>query len=284
MEGKVGKCKPQKKEKGEGMSQGAQNLIQQIQQQTVHSVQDFFAKSLGRIKGQLQSNRAQLEGLSEQLPEGDAQALVQEMVDSYYEIETTLDQAAQDQGLEEALNEAAQQQEEGQDTAGQVAEQAQDTVGGAAQQAQDTAGEVAGEAQQAAGQVTDQVGQAAQEVQDTAGQAVQGAQDTVGGVAGQARQAAAQQAQDTAGQAAGQAQDAAGGAAQQAQDAAGQATEQGGGAQQQGEQGGGEQEPNATQAARQKAEELGVDLSEVEGSGSEGRITVKDVQSAANQQ
>jgi pyruvate/2-oxoglutarate dehydrogenase complex dihydrolipoamide acyltransferase (E2) component len=100
---------------------------------------------------------------------------------------------------------------------------------------------------------------------------------------GQARQAA-QQAQDTAGQAAGQAQDAAGGAAQQAQDAAGQATEQGGGAQQQGEQGGGEQEPNATQAARQKAEELGVDLSEVEGSGSEGRITVKDVQSAANQQ
>jgi pyruvate/2-oxoglutarate dehydrogenase complex dihydrolipoamide acyltransferase (E2) component len=99
---------------------------------------------------------------------------------------------------------------------------------------------------------------------------------------GQARQAA-QQAQDTAGQAAGQAQDAAGGAAQQAQDAVGQATEQGG-AQQQGEQGGGEQEPNATQAARQKAEELGVDLSEVEGSGSEGRITVKDVQSAANQQ
>jgi pyruvate/2-oxoglutarate dehydrogenase complex dihydrolipoamide acyltransferase (E2) component len=283
MEGKVGKCKPQKKEKGEGMSQGAQNLIQQIQQQTVHSVQDFFAKSLGRIKGQLQSNRAQLEGLSEQLPEGDAQALVQEMVDSYYEIETTLDQAAQDQGLEEALNEAAQQ-EEGQDTAGQVAEQAQDTVGGAAQQAQDTAGEVAGQAQQAAGQVTDQVGQAAQEVQDTAGQAVQGAQETVGGVAGQARQAA-QQAQDTAGQAAGQAQDAAGGAAQQAQDAAGQATEQGGG-QQQGEQGGGEQEePNATQAARQKAEELGVDLSQVEGSGSEGRITLKDVQSsAANQQ
>jgi uncharacterized protein (TIGR02118 family) len=41
--------------------------------------------------------------------------------------------------------------------------------------------------------------------------------------------------------------------------------------------------PNATEAAKKKAEELGVDLLQVEGSGSEGRITVKDVQSAANQ-
>ncbi len=50
---------------------------------------------------------------------------------------------------------------------------------------------------------------------------------------------------------------------------------------------GGEEEsedgPNATEAAKRKAEELGVDLSQVEGSGSEGRITVKDVTSAANQ-
>jgi len=44
-----------------------------------------------------------------------------------------------------------------------------------------------------------------------------------------------------------------------------------------------EQEPEATEAAQQKAQELGVDVSEVEGTGSEGRITVKDVQSAANQ-
>jgi len=86
-------------------------------------------------------------------------------------------------------------------------------------------------------------------------------------VTGQVGQAA-QGVQDTAGQAAGQAQEAAGGAAQQAQDAAG---------------GGGQEEPNATEAAKQKAQELGVDLSQVEGSGAEGRITVKDVTSAANQ-
>jgi pyruvate/2-oxoglutarate dehydrogenase complex dihydrolipoamide acyltransferase (E2) component len=42
-----------------------------------------------------------------------------------------------------------------------------------------------------------------------------------------------------------------------------------------------EEEPYATIAARQKAERLGVDLSEVEGSGSGGRITVTDVVKAA---
>jgi len=44
-----------------------------------------------------------------------------------------------------------------------------------------------------------------------------------------------------------------------------------------------EQQPEATEAAEQKAQELGVDLSEVEGTGSEGRIPVKDVTGAANQ-
>jgi pyruvate/2-oxoglutarate dehydrogenase complex dihydrolipoamide acyltransferase (E2) component len=39
----------------------------------------------------------------------------------------------------------------------------------------------------------------------------------------------------------------------------------------------------ATPAAERKAEDLGVDLSEIEGTGSGGRITVKDVTEAANQ-
>jgi pyruvate/2-oxoglutarate dehydrogenase complex dihydrolipoamide acyltransferase (E2) component len=33
----------------------------------------------------------------------------------------------------------------------------------------------------------------------------------------------------------------------------------------------------------QKAEELGIDLSEIEGSGSDGSITIRDVRSAAQQ-
>jgi len=41
-------------------------------------------------------------------------------------------------------------------------------------------------------------------------------------------------------------------------------------------------EAEATDAARRKAEELGVDLSRIEGSGANGRILVRDVNEAAN--
>jgi pyruvate/2-oxoglutarate dehydrogenase complex dihydrolipoamide acyltransferase (E2) component len=68
---------------------------------------------------------------------------------------------------------------------------------------------------------------------------------------------------------AGQAQQAAGQATQQAQGAAGQATDQAAGE--------GEEEPKATNAARRKAQELGVDLSQVQGSGAGGIITIGDV-------
>jgi pyruvate/2-oxoglutarate dehydrogenase complex dihydrolipoamide acyltransferase (E2) component len=175
--------------------EGPQDLSQQVQDQTVSSAQDFFGDSLGRLKGQLQSDRVELESLAEQIPNEDAQAQMQEMVDSYLELEESLDQSAQDLGLTETVDQALQQ------------------------------------AQQAAGQVTEQAGQVAQ-----------GAQDTVGGVAEQAQQAV-------------------GGQQEEAQ----------------------EQESDVTEAAKQKAEELGVDVSQVEGTGSEGRITVKDVTGAANQ-
>jgi pyruvate/2-oxoglutarate dehydrogenase complex dihydrolipoamide acyltransferase (E2) component len=225
----------------------------------MQSAQDFYGDSLGRVKGQLQNDRAQLESLMEQSPP-EAQAQLQEMIDSYTEIEGTLDQAAHDQGLDDVVNDAAQQ---AQDALGQVTDQA----GQAAQGVQDTAGQAAGQAQEAAGQavgqVTEAAGQATQGVQDAAGGAVQQAQDAAGGATEQAQGAAGQVA-DQAGQAAQGAQDAAGQAAQQAQDTAGQ-------------------DLNITDAARQKAEELGVDLSQVEGTGAEGRITVKDVTSAANQ-
>lgn len=45
-----------------------------------------------------------------------------------------------------------------------------------------------------------------------------------------------------------------------------------------------EAEPEATDAAERKAEELGVDLSSVEGTGKDGRVTVGDVERAAEMQ
>ncbi len=50
-----------------------------------------------------------------------------------------------------------------------------------------------------------------------------------------------------------------------------------------GEAGEQKDKARATPAAERKAEALGVDLSKIEGTGSGGRITVKDVTAAANQ-
>ncbi|MGF1470686.1 MAG: E3 binding domain-containing protein [Rubrobacteraceae bacterium] len=43
-----------------------------------------------------------------------------------------------------------------------------------------------------------------------------------------------------------------------------------------------DEDPEATEAAERKADELDVELSEVEGTGSEGRILVSDVEEAAD--
>ena len=46
-------------EKGGEMSE-SQNLVQQIQEQTIKSAQDFYGESLGRINSQLQGDRSHL--------------------------------------------------------------------------------------------------------------------------------------------------------------------------------------------------------------------------------
>jgi pyruvate/2-oxoglutarate dehydrogenase complex dihydrolipoamide acyltransferase (E2) component len=166
-----------------------------------------------------------------------------------------------DGGTEQATEEAPQ------GTAGDTAQQVQNAAGQAAGQAQETAQGAAQQVQEAAGQATDQAGQAVQGAQDTAGQITDQATGILGGVTDQVGQAA-QGVQGTAEQAAGQAQQAAGQATQQAQNAAGQVTEQAAGE---------EEEPRVTNAARRKAEELGVELSQVQGSGAGGLITIRDV-------
>ena len=170
------------------MSPQGQNLQQQVQQQATQSAQNFYGQSVGGLKSQVQNYREQLEQFTQQLPDGDAKSQIQEMIDSYTELEGSMDQAAQDADVEEAAKEAAQQ------TNQQMQQFAQET----AQQAEDA---------------------------------------SQNGAAGQV----------------------------------------------QGQQEQKEEPPNATQAAENKAREMGVDLSQVEGSGAQGRITVRDVIGAANQ-
>src|SRR5215212_6433326 len=89
------------------MSQG-QNLQQQMQQQAQQSAENFYAQSVGSLKSEIQNYRQQLEQYSERLPEGDAKAQIEEMVDYYYELEGSVDQTAQDQGIQDQVNEAAE--------------------------------------------------------------------------------------------------------------------------------------------------------------------------------
>jgi molecular chaperone GrpE (heat shock protein) len=97
-------------EEPEGQEEeGPQDLSQQVQEQTVNSAQEFFGDSLGRLKDQLQDERAQFESLAEQVPDEEAQAQIQEMVDAYESLESTLDQSAEDLGLTEDVNQALQQ-------------------------------------------------------------------------------------------------------------------------------------------------------------------------------
>ena len=136
------------------MSEGTQTVQQQTQEdQYLQQAQDYFGQSMGRIKGRMQSDNAQLQSYMQQLPE-ETQAQIQEMTNSYAQFEGTIDQAAQDAGVQDALEESAQQarqnadQASGQgptdvaaDQAGQVADQAQETVGDAADQAEGTVDE-----------------------------------------------------------------------------------------------------------------------------------------------
>ncbi len=146
------------------MPEGERNLRQRIQEQTVRSAREFYGDSLGRLKGILRGDRAQLEDLVEQLPEGDAEAQIRDMAGFYSKIEESLHRAARDVGAEDAVGEAARQAQEGEEEAAGEPERA-------ARGARDAAGA-------AAGGVTGAVGQAAGQV----GQIAEGAQEAVGGV------------------------------------------------------------------------------------------------------
>ena len=299
----------------ERLNQGIQESRREVQQRTMNLAQDYFGESAEALKQQISENRATLEGLPDQVPGGREeafQALFQELMENYSAIEESIDEAQKNvadldtdqirrQGEVDATDAARREARErgvdltkveGTGSDGRIivsdvveAAEAMEEEGAAsqaAQQAQDTAGQAADQAQQVAGQATDQAGQVAQQAQDTAGQAAGQVQDTVGGLTGgqqggplggvtdqvgqvaQGVQDTAGQVTDQAGQAAQQAQDTAGQAAGQAQDAAGQAA-------------GGEGEPRATNAARRRAEQLGIDLSTIQGTGSGGLITIRDV-------
>jgi uncharacterized protein (UPF0147 family) len=125
------------------MTEQGQDLVQQVQEQVQKSVQDFYGDSLGAIKNQLVTHRSQLQEIMEMVPESQegGRAQLEQLLNSYEELESSLDEVAQEQGVQEAVNQAAQQAtEQVQEGTQQATEQAQEGTQQAQEQAQESAG------------------------------------------------------------------------------------------------------------------------------------------------
>jgi pyruvate/2-oxoglutarate dehydrogenase complex dihydrolipoamide acyltransferase (E2) component len=244
----------------EKLNRGIQESKQMVQQQTMQLAQDFFDDSAGEIKQQIKENRATLEKLPDQVPGGDEesfQMLFQELMDNYSAVEQALQEARRNvanldteslvrQGEVEATEAARREarergvdltQIEGTGSGGRI------TVVDVVEFAEEQAGEEEPKASDAARRRAEELGLDLSQIEGSGS----GGLITVNDVRSLAEDAGDQ-------------------AAGQADGAAGQAADENGSG-----------EPNATNAARRKAEELGVDLSQIQGSGAGGLITIKDV-------
>lgn len=254
----------------EKLNKGIEESKQMVQQQTMKLAQDFFADSTEEMKNQIKENRATLEKLPDQIPGGQEesfQMLFQELMDNYSAIEQALDEAENNvanldteslvrQGEVEATDAARREarergvdltQIEGTGSGGRI------TVVDVVEFAEEQSGEAALNASEAAQRRAEELGLDLSEIEGSGVGGMITVKDVTSLAGG---------AQEQASGAAGQVTEQSDGAAGGAQDAAG---------------GNGSGEPKATNAAKRKAEEMGVDLSQITGSGAGGLITIKDV-------
>lgn len=234
--------------------------------------QDYFGDSVEALKQEIKESRDTLKGLPEQIPGGQEeafQALFQELMDNYAAIEDALEESQKNvanldteqlrkQGevnASEAARREARElgvdltQVEGTGSGGNITVK---DVKKAAEEAESAAEEI--NASDAARRTAEELGIDLSEVEGTGS----GGMITIMDVTEFAEEAGGA-AEET-----GQAADGTTGAAGETESGA-------------AGRNGSEEGPQATNAARRKAEELGVDLSNVRGSGANGLITIKDV-------
>jgi pyruvate/2-oxoglutarate dehydrogenase complex dihydrolipoamide acyltransferase (E2) component len=279
----------------EKLNRGIEESKQVVQQQTMTLSKDFFGDSVQELKQQIKENRATLERLPDQIPGGQEesfQMLFQELMDNYEAIEQALDEAnknvseidadrlmrqgevnATDAARREAREQGVDLTEvEGTGTDGRI------TVDDVRTYAESNQGEVEDTAEQVTEQVVkasdvarrraEEMGVDLSQIEGTGSDGLITVKDVTSAAGG-----AAQQAAGTADRAAGQATGAVGQVAAQADGAVDQATQQAGDV----AGGNGDEGPKATNAAKRKAEDLGLDLSQIQGSGAGGIITIRDV-------
>jgi pyruvate/2-oxoglutarate dehydrogenase complex dihydrolipoamide acyltransferase (E2) component len=257
------------------LNRGIEESRQIVQQQTMKLAQDYFGDSVEELKQQIRESRSTLEGLPDQIPGGQEesfQILFQELMDNYAAIENSLNEARNNvanldteklrrQGEIDATDAARREakergldltQIEGTGTDGRITV---DDVKKAAEAAEgDEATEQDLKASEAAKRKAEELGIDLSQVEGTGSGGLVTVKDVT---------SLAEGAQERATSLVGQVADQAGGAVDQVAGQVDQAAGDGG--------------PRATTAARRRAEELGVDLSKVQGSGAGGLITLKDV-------
>jgi pyruvate/2-oxoglutarate dehydrogenase complex dihydrolipoamide acyltransferase (E2) component len=275
----------------EKLNRGIEESKQLVQHQTMALAQDFFGDSVEEFKQRIQENRTTLERLPDQIPGGQEesfQILFQELMDNYEAIEQALDEANNNvseidadrlmrQGEVDATDAARREARErgvdltgveGTGTDGRItvddvrthAESQQQDSGDAAEQVT----EQVVNASDAARRRAEEMGVDLSQLEGTGSGGLVTVKDVTSAAGGAAQQAAgtASQATNAVGQTVAQADGAVNQATQQAGSVAG---------------GNGDEGPKATNAARRKAEDLGVDLSQIQGSGAGGLITIRDV-------
>jgi len=264
----------------EKLNRGIEESKQIVQQQTMTLAKDFFGDSVEGLKQQIKENRATLERLPDQIPGGQEepfQMLFQELMDNYESIEKALDEANKNvseidadrlmrQGEVDATDAARREarergvdltEVEGTGTDGRI------TVDDVRTYAESDQGEVEDTAEQvvkasdAARRRAEEMGVDLSQIEGTGSDGLITVKDVTSTAGG-----AAQQATDAVGQTVAQADGAVDQATQQVGNVAG---------------GNGDEGPKATNAARRKAEDLGLDLSQIRGSGAGGIITIRDV-------
>jgi pyruvate/2-oxoglutarate dehydrogenase complex dihydrolipoamide acyltransferase (E2) component len=267
----------------EKLNRGIQQSRQMVQQQTMQLAQDYFGDSVEEIKQQINESRTTLEGLPDQIPGGQEesfQVLFQELMDNYTAIENALGEAQKNvadldtekfikQGEIDATDAARREAKErgldlteveGTGSDGRITVDDVKKAAEAAGEGGATGEEGAGQdlkASDAAKRKAEELGIDLSQVEGTGSGGLITVKDVTNLV-----EETGTNATDLVGQVADQAT----GAVDQAADQADGAAEDGG--------------PRATSAAKRKAEELGIDLSQVEGSGAGGLITIKDVTKA----
>ena len=272
----------------EKLNRGIEESKQIVQQQTMTLAKDFFRDSVEGLKQQIRENRATLERLPDQIPGGQEesfQMLFQELMDNYEAIEQALDEANNNvseidadrlmrQGEVDATDAARREarergvdltEVEGTGTDGRI------TVDDVRTYAESNQGEVEDTAEQVTEQVVkasdaarrraEEMGVDLSQLEGTGSDGLITVKDVMSAAGGAAQQAA------------GRATEAVGQTVAQADGAVGQATQQAGSV----AGGNGDEAPKATNAARRKAEDLGLDLSQIQGSGAGGLITIRDV-------